>query len=466
MIHFPEKQPVSAKAAAWLLPACLSAGVALAWFLIAGLGWPREQAFMAGILVVAATLWVTEAVPLFATSLFVIAAEIFLLANPGGWPGFGFATGEGTSLRAVLNAAVDPILVLFFAGFLLARAAVTEGVDQAMASWLLRPFTQSRPALLFGVMGVTALFSMWMSNTATAAFMLTLTMPLLAQVAPVDPFRKALLLAVPFAANIGGLGTPIASPPNAIAVGYLNRLGHHVGFLDWMLVAIPLLLIMLALTGWLLLRHFHSASAHPSFVLPAPRLTRRGLLVVGIFSTTVVLWMTEPLHGLSASAVALLPVAALPVLGLIKRSDVNGIDWDVLLLIAGGLALGFGLESTGLDQRLVSLLPGAGGVGLLFAAMILLVLILSTFLSNTAVANLFLPIGLAAVATRPEASPVAIALGIALMSSLSMSLPISTPPNAMAYARGELTTPDMVRIGVRAGLAGAILIIGGGLLLM
>src|SRR5690606_32456675 len=118
---------------------------------------------------------------------------------------------------AVLNAAVSPTLVLFFAGLVMARAAVKEGVDQTMGGWLLRPFLGSRRLLLFGVMGVTALFSMWMSNTATTAFMLTLTMPLLAQIPPADPYRRALMLAVPFAANIGGVGTPIASPPNAIA---------------------------------------------------------------------------------------------------------------------------------------------------------------------------------------------------------------------------------------------------------
>lgn len=119
----------------------------------------------------------------------------------------------------------------------MARAAVKEGVDQAMGGWLLRPFVHSRRLLLFGVMGVTALFSMWMSNTATTAFMLTLTMPLLAQVAPANPCRRALLLAVPFAANIGGLGTPIASPPNAIALGYLRSVNERLGFLEWMMAA-------------------------------------------------------------------------------------------------------------------------------------------------------------------------------------------------------------------------------------
>ncbi len=449
---------------AFLIASTLAIGIATAALATTVAGWPREQAFMAGILVAAGVFWVTEALPLSATSLLVIIAEILLLANPGGWSALGFAEGPGPSYHEVLGAAVDSTLVLFFSGLVLAHAAVKERVDQTMAAWLLRPFIHSPRVLLGGVMGVTALFSMWMSNTATAAFMLTLTMPLIAQVGPADPFRKALLLSVPFAANIGGLGTPIASPPNAIAIGYLNRAGFRVDFLDWMIVALPLLIVMLALSAWLLLRQFPPSAIRLTFSLPAPHLTKRGLWVVAVFGLTVMLWMTEGLHGLPAPTVALLPVASLLLLGVIERADLNGISWDVLVLIAGGLALGFGLERTGLDLRLTDLLPGGGGAYLLFAALILLTLGLGTFLSNTAVANLLLPIGLAA-ASASGTSQIAMAVGIALMASLCMALPISTPPNAMAYARGGFSISEMTRVGLPLGLAGALLIIAGCLVL-
>ncbi len=429
-----------------------------------GLGWPREQAFMTAILLAAAAFWITEVIPLFATSVLIVIAEILLLANPGGWSALGFAAGEGPSFTAVLNAAVDSTLVLFFAGLVLARAAVKERVDQTMAAWMLRPFIHSPRILLVGVMGVTALFSMWMSNTATAAFMLTLTVPFLAQVGPTDPFRKALLLAVPFAANIGGLGTPIASPPNAIAIGYLLRAGIRVDFLDWMLIALPLMALMLALSVWILLRRFPPQASLLTFSLPAATLSRRGRGVVGLFTLTVLLWMTEGLHGLPAATVALLPVAGLLLLGVIDRRDINGIDWDVLLLIAGGLALGFGLDRTGLDERLTPLLPSGSGALVLFAVLVLLTLVLGTFLSNTAVANLLLPIGLAA-AVASGTSEKTVGMGIALMSSLCMSLPISTPPNAMAYARGGISLADMARVGTPISIAGALIIIAGGLLL-
>lgn len=426
--------------------------------------WPREQAFMAGILVLAGLLWVTEAVPLFVTSLVVIGAEVVLLANPGGWPGFGFTGGgAGPSFTSILNAAVDPTLVLFFAGLVMARAAVNTGVDQAMAAWLLRPFARGRRPLLFGVMGVTALFSMWMSNTATTAFMLTLIMPLLAQVPPADPFRKALLLAVPFAANIGGLGTPIASPPNAIALGYLRRAGEGISFLHWMILAGPLVLALLGALGWLLLRlHRSPAGADTAFHLPVPALGPRARPVVAIFSLTVLLWLTEGLHGLPASVVALLPVIALFVGGIVTRDDVNRLDWDVLLLIAGGLALGYGLGATGLDSRIVAALP-AGEGPVLIATLAVLTLALSTFLSNSAIANLLLPVGLAAGAGTGYVQPVLLA--IALTASLAMALPVSTPPNAMAYARGELTGADMAKAGIPIGLLGLGLILFGSLVL-
>ena len=439
----------------WLaLPLAVGAGVVAATYA----GWTHEQSIMAGILVLAAVLWVTEAVPLFVTSVLVIGAEVLLLANPGKWTFLGYAAGGGPSFTAVLNAAINPTLVLFFAGLVMARAAVKEGVDQAMGGWLLRPFVHSRRLLLFGVMGVTALFSMWMSNTATTAFMLTLTMPLLAQVAPADPYRRALLLAVPFAANIGGLGTPIASPPNAIALGYLRSVDERLGFLEWMMAAVPLMIVLLAFLGWLLLKLFPSSTGQPlGLSLPTASLGRRSRWVVGIFSLTVVLWMSEGLHGLPASVVALIPVLGLLLGGFIDRDDINHLEWDVLMLIGGGMALGYGVGVTGLDHRIVALLPSAGGTAGLIAVLVLATYVLSTLLSNSAVANLLLPIGLAAVAGSGQVTPALVA--IALASSLAMALPVSTPPNAMAYARGELQSSDMAKAGIPVGLVGLGLII-------
>lgn len=442
------------RAGRWL---AVPLAVGAVWLAVTVGEWPREQAIMSGILVLAGVLWVTEAVPLFVTSLLVIGAEALLLANPGGWPGLGFAGSGSMTFRGIMGAAVDPVLVLFFAGLVMASAAVNEKVDQTMAAWLLQPFVSGRRRMLYGVMTVTAVFSMWMSNTATTAFMLTLMMPLLAQVDPADPYRKAMLLAVPFAANIGGLGTPIASPPNAIALGYLRGAGVDVSFVKWMVLAIPLMIVLLAALGWILWTLFPSqAKSEGVFKLSRAKLAPRGIRVVGIFIITVGLWLSEPLHGLPASVVALLPVIALLLIGAVTREDINRIDWDVLLLIGGGLALGYGLNATGLDQRIVGLLPAGQGAFALAGVLVAATFVLSTLISNSAVSNLLLPVGLAASVGEPHLLPVMLA--IALTASLAMALPVSTPPNAMAYARGELKAVDMVKAGVPVGLLGVILI--------
>lgn len=303
-----------------ILSAAILAALGVSVALLALTSVPREAAFMSGIFLLAALLWVTEALPLFATSLLVIGLQIILLANPGGWPGLGFSQGESPGWRAIVGAAADPVLVLFFGGFLLARAAVKEGVDRAMSSVLLRPFGGQPRWILLGLMMVIALFSMWMSNTATTAMMMTLVVPMLAQMPPGEPFRKALVLAVPVEANIGGIGTPIASPPNAVALGFLQKAGLHIGFLDWMLVAVPLLGLLLVLSWEMLWRFHRPAAAGMRLAHPAQRLSPRGWFVVGTFVVTVLLWLTDQWHGLPAAVVALLPAVALTASGILDRA--------------------------------------------------------------------------------------------------------------------------------------------------
>ncbi|MBL9190160.1 MAG: DASS family sodium-coupled anion symporter [Opitutaceae bacterium] len=451
--------------AVWLLVALGLAGAAV-WGLAGPCSAPREAALMGGIFVLAAVLWVTEALPLFATSLLVIGLELVLLANPGGWAGLGFAAGPAPSYREILGLAVDPVLVLFFGGFVLAQAAAKEGVDRAISVWLLRPFGMRPRYVLLGLMLITLLFSMWMSNTATTAMMLALVAPMVASLPAGEPFRKAMVLGVPFAANIGGMGTPIASPPNAVALGFLQQAGHRVAFLDWLLVAVPLMLGLAGLAWLLLLRCFPATVGAIRLEPATGPLTRRGWIVVGIFAVTVLLWISDWLHGLPASVVALLPAVALTATGIFTRDDLGRIEWSVLILIAGGVALGAGVQRTGLDRIAVQWLPASDGGGLgLLAGLVLATMAVGTFMSNTAVANLVLPIGISAAAISGPGvgiSPVQVGLSIAMAASLAMALPISTPPNAMAYARGEVATRDMARVGLVIGALGALLIIVGG----
>jgi solute carrier family 13 (sodium-dependent dicarboxylate transporter), member 2/3/5 len=438
---------------------------AAAWMLLARSGVPREAAMMGGIFVLAAILWVTEALPLFATSLLVIGLEIALLANPGGWAGLGFESGPSPSYRAILSAAADPVLVLFFGGFVLARAAVKEGVDRAMSALLLRPFGHEPRWVLLGVMLITLLFGMWMSNTATTAMMLALVTPMLASLPPGEPFRKALVMGVPFTANISGMGTPIASPPNAVALGFLQQSGHSVAFLDWMLMAAPLT-VGLTLLAWLVLgRFFKTVTAGLRVEHASDRLTGRGWFVVGVFVTTVLLWMSDAWHGLPPAVVALLPVVALTTTRVFNREDLGQIDWSVLILIAGGIALGTGMQTTGLDQVVVRWLPAAGENGFVLLALLTVgTLVVGTFMSNTAAANLFLPIGLSSAALVADGAgphPIQIGVSIALVASMSMALPVSTPPNAMAYARGEFSTGEMLKVSLAISAVGTLAIVIG-----
>ena len=425
---------------------------------------PREQAVMCGIFILAAVLWVSEAVPLYATAILVVGLQVVLLANPGEWPGLGFIEAPTPGFRSFIASAADPVIVLFFGGFLLAQAAGKVGVDATLAGIILRWVGHRPRRVLAGLMVVTAVFSLWMSNTATAAMMLAMVTPMLALIPKGDSFRKALVLGVAFAANIGGMGTPIASPPNAVAMGFLRNAGYDVGFLQWMLVAVPLLTVLLVLC-WVMLVTFYPPHQHDlRLEIPRRTLTGRGWFVIVIFSLTALLWLTEALHGLPASVVALLPAVLFSTTGLLKREDVNSLEWSILILIAGGISLGTGMSLTGLDRTFVQWVLSGGSMNVwwLISAVVMITLALGTFMSNTAAANLLLPIGVSlAVTTDMGIHPTHIAMAIALVASVGMALPISTPPNAMAYAYGDLRTRDLAMIGGALGLIAALLVIFG-----
>ncbi|WKN32832.1 SLC13 family permease [Porifericola rhodea] len=422
--------------------------------------WQQEAIYMSGIFVLAALLWITEALPLFATAILIIALEIILLANPGNWAGLGFEGGYSPDYREFLAPLSNPVIVLFFGGFILAHAVLKEGVDKAMASGILRAFGGKPIFVMLGLMLITAFFSMWMSNTATTAMMITLVYPILKQIPDKDPLRKGLLLCIPFAANIGGMGTPIASPPNAVAVSFLQQSGFSISFLEWVLIATPLMLFLL-LFAWLFLYNNFKPSDSNLYLKPeARKIDTRGWYVILIMVLTVLLWLTDRWHGLSTAVVALFPAIAFTATGLLSRSDVNSLEWHILILIMGGIALGVGMQLSGLDEIFVTFLPSEGKMVL--SAMVLATLLFSTFISNTAAANLLLPIGIS-FAMQPEGaeagSPVQLAISIALAASLAMALPISTPPNTIAYSKGDLLSSDFTKAGLVIGALAIMLII-------
>jgi len=419
----------------------------------------QEIAFMLGIFLLAALLWVTEALPLFATALLVIGLEIIFLANPGEWVGVGFEQGGDPSYREILTPFADPILILFLGGFILARAAVKEGVDRALASSILKIFGDGPNMVILGMMLITAVFSMFMSNTATTAMMITLVSPLFINLQEDDPLRKGLVLCIPVAANIGGMGTPIGSPPNAVAIGFLRTEGIEISFLNWMIIGVPLAMILLAVAWLIITKTFRSPDPSVRLETKKKSIKGRGWFVITIFSLTILLWMTDQVHGLPSAVTALFPVIVFTSTGIIDRRDYNNLEWHILALIAGGIALGLGMKLSGLDVLIVSMIPTESVF--IFVLLVFFTVVLSIFMSNTAAANLLIPLGITLATLSFGIDRVEVAyygLSIALASSAAMALPISTPPNAIAYAQGTLVSKDFMRVGGLISFAAILLI--------
>jgi sodium-dependent dicarboxylate transporter 2/3/5 len=415
-----------------------------------------------GIFLMAAIFWMLEPVPIYATSLLVIFLQIMLLSREGVLQAGGWADFEGVSFTVFTNTLAHPILLLFLGGFMLASGAVKYNLDKTLTRFVMKPFGTRPAAILCGLMLVTALLSAFMSNTATTAMMMTVILPVIALLQPEDRFRMAVALAIPTAANVGGIATPIGTPPNAIVIAALANDGVRVSFSDWMLLTTPLVMIVL-LAAWLLLLWLFPASTRSirlEFPNSLDRSPRACLLYV-VFFLTIVLWMTEALHGMASNVVAFFPIAMLPLLGVLEKKDIRNLPWEVLWLVAGGISLGVSMQNSGLAAWVVALIDwqSLGGITLLLLFG-LITFLMANFLSHTVTATLVTPIALGIGAGLTEAgsfNPLLAGLVIAVASSLGMSLPISTPPNAIAMSTGLISTRDMAKVGIILGLGGLLL---------
>ncbi|MCB2223371.1 MAG: DASS family sodium-coupled anion symporter [Actinobacteria bacterium] len=415
------------------------------------------------VFLLAIVFWVTEAIPLFATAALVMFLLIVLISDQALWslPG-GY---EAPPFSSIYGALAHPVLMLFLGGFFLANGAARFGLDRSLARVVLRPFGDSPKMILLGVMAVAATFSMFMSNTATTATLVAVILPVIASLEPGDRLRVALALAIPIAANIGGIGTPVGTPPNAIALAALTDAGFEIGFLRWMAMAVPLA-ALLVIGAWLLLvRAFPPSCASVSIRIDAEfDRSPAAWVFYATFAATVALWLTEPLHGIPATIVGFVPVVVLLGTGVFKARDLQAIQWHILWLVAGGLALGLGVTSTGLDRWLIGLVGWDALPGWLIVALLALVATaMSTVISNSAAANLLMPIGLTlAMSDAVAVDPIRVGFMIAIGASLAMALPISTPPNAIAYSTGTVSTGDMLRTGLVIGVVGLVMFLGVG----
>ncbi len=375
-----------------------------------------------------------------------------------------------TKQRSVFATFADPIIILFLGGFFLADAATKYRLDINLARVLLKPFGTNPKFVLLGLMSVTAIFSMFMSNTATAAMMLALLTPVLALFKPEDRGRAAFALCIPVGANVGGIGTPIGTPPNAIALKAMQDMGLDVSFGKWMAFGIPFVIIML-LVGWLILIKMFPIS-QPSLDLSKELKgkflkTPKAIVVYATFIITILMWIIpKEYHGLDANTVAIIPIAVFSVTGVISKKDLKSMSWDVLWLVAGGFALGVALSETNLAKDMISAIPfGDWNSTVLLIGASCICLFMATFMSHTATAALLVPIlaGVAGamLATGSMDNPGAVALlvTVAFASSLGMALPISTPPNAMAYATGLVEQKGMAISGTILCVLGLVITI-------
>ncbi len=412
---------------------------------------------MLAIFLVAIVLWVTEPIPLYGTAALIIFLEIVMISDqavvalPAGF--------EPASYRDYYFALADPVLMLVLGGFFLAMGASRFHLDKAVGRIMLRPFGDNPARIMLGLMLVTATFSMFMSNTATTATMMAVVLPVAGALPETDRIRAAMILSIPFAANIGGIGTPVGTPPNAIAIGQLEQIGITVSFGKWMLMAVPGVIVIIFIAWWLLRAMFPSdTKSIPVRIEGEFEHSREAHIFYGVFIVTVVLWMTESLHGITSSVVGFIPVVVLLVTGVLTDKDLQKVQWHVLWLIAGGIALGRGIVDSGLDRWVIGLISWESiGTTVVMVAFALAGLALATVMSHSASANLLVPLGIS-VAMSPalDLDPLLAGFMIAIGASLAMALPISTPPNAIAYSSGFIKTSDMAKTGILIGVVGLI----------
>ncbi len=422
----------------------------------------------------ATLMWIMEPVPAWNTSVTVIVILLFCVSDSSLWcmkEGYAPETfGTLLSYKKLMACFSDPIIMLFIGGFILAIAATKSGLDVKLARVLLKPFGTKSENVLLGFLLVTGIFSMFLSNTATAAMMLTFLAPVLKSLPANGKGKICLALAIPIGANVGGIGTPIGTPPNAIALKFLNDpdgMNLNIGFGQWMIVMFPFALLLLFIAWRMLLMMFpftqKRIELHIEEKADKPLKQWQNKLVYIVFIATILLWMTDKVSGINSNVVAMLPVAAFCLSGIITRIDLEEINWSVLWMVAGGFALGIALQDTGLAKHLIETIPfETWSPVLMIVGSGILCYTMANFISHTATANLLIPIlamaGMSASATlAPFGGVSTLLIGVALGSSLAMVLPISTPPNALAHATGLIEQKHMMRVGLIMGIVGLTL---------
>jgi len=426
--------------------------LALLAFLATYWSWPQaehNQAVVAATLVAVVILWVSEVIPLFVSALI----GSFLLLAIGDF-----------SAETVFQPYFDPVIVLFFGGFILAQGMQKYRLDYRIAHEILKRMGDRPQVFVLGLMLVTAFLSMWMSNTASAAIMIPISIIVLKENGLFHEhsrFARGVVLAVAYAATIGGIGSLVGSPPNAIAAKYLHESNVTLDFVEWMLKALPFVVLALLFT-WLLLSLFNKPEIDRiRFTYHERKLDRSQKLIFIIFLVTVTGWLTTKFTGLSAATVALVPVIGLFALRLLEAGDLAKISWPTLLLFGGGLSLGSAVNEVGIDSWLAGLVQDSITGIPLFAVLLMLVFFgigVTMVASNTASAAILIPLMLP-LADDLGLDLKSMAMLIAIGVSLDFMMPVGTPPSAIAYSTGVVNVRQMIKNGFLVNLGTGLILV-------
>lgn len=419
---------------------------------------PHGARVSMGLLFAVAMLWVTELVPLAAAALLI--PVVVVVAG---------ITGPDTALQPFFH----PIVVLFFAGFLLAEGMRRTGVDRIIALNILRRSSVQPAILMLTMMSLTAFLSMWMSNTASVAIIIPIALAVLEKI-PSDGqptgYRRALILAIAYSATVGGIGSAIGTPANILAMTFLNDLtGTTFGFADWFAYGLPVVLLMIPVI-WLYLMlvfrvRFGEVGAHLNRAVYDRELKHLGplsrdqRLLFFVFLGIVGLWLTDRWHNVHTAIVALGGVLLLFLAETIKKDDLNHINWNALLTFGGGLALGNALVLTGVSDWIALRLTGLVVLPPLVVVFLVagLTLVIGAFISNTACAAMLIPLAIP-LAQILHMDPRLLVVIIAIASSIDFALVVGTPPTMMAYSTGYFQAQDIFKRGVVLDFIGILLL--------
>ncbi len=409
---------------------------------------------MLAIALVGAVFWITECIPIALTGLFIILLQALVGIQP---------IGQGLSYIAT------PVNSIIFAGFVMATALSKYQLDRRISLNIVAAMGERTDRLLLGIMIATAFLSMWISNSAATAIMMPIALGIIRMAnlpGGISNLGRATMIGIAYAANIGGMGTPAGTPASSITIAFIDELlGIEVGFLDWMLRAVPVVIILIPVAWKLLLIMFPSeldsiqggtaaVRSELDDMGPADSGQRKVML---LFALAVLLWIADSILPLMSGwlyvasvIIALMFVA--PGIGVISWKDASAeMGWDIFILVGGGLALGSGLNESGVIQVIADGLSGVltGVNPYLVVTFLAFVTAMSiTFFSSlTATSTTFVPvsIGLAAQLGMPQV-PLAIVAGLA--SCMAFLLPANTPPNAIVYSSKQFKTHEMTRAGL------------------